>query len=210
VHSSGTDAILTGNGLLGIPRRKTPREHPSVAESAVHAMLPGMDVKVIVISGSMGSGKTTVMAEASDLLAAAGVIHAAIDLDGLGIGHVPEGAWPDLAYRNLASVWENYAEAGATKLLLAEAVESRGELDRIRRVIPNSEVVVCRLRANLETMQQRILAREPGILQDTFVARVAELDALLDAAQVEDFSLLNDEGSITNVARELLVRAGWL
>jgi predicted kinase len=138
------------------------------------------------------------------------VIHAAIDLDGLGIGHVAEGAWPDLVYRNLASVWENYAEAGATKLVLAEAVEGRGELDRIRRVIPNSEVVVCRLRAKLETMQQRVLAREPGMLQDTFVARVAQLDALLDAAQVEDFSLLNDEGSITDVARELLVRAGWL
>jgi predicted kinase len=171
---------------------------------------PGMDIKIIVISGSMGSGKTTVMAEASDLLAAAGVIHAAIDLDGLGIGHVPEGAWPDLAYRNLASVWENYAEAGATRLLLAEAVESRGELDRIREVISNSDVVVCRLRANLETMRQRVLAREPGMLQDTFIARVAELEALLDAAHVEDFSLHNDEGSITEVARELLVRAGWL
>ena len=171
---------------------------------------PGMDIKIIVISGSMGSGKTTVMAEASDLLAAAGVIHAAIDLDALGIGHVPEGAWPDLVYRNLASVWENYAEAGATRLLLAEAVESRGELDRIRQVISNSDVVVCRLRANVETMRQRVLVREPGMLQDTFIARVAELEALLDAAHVEDFSLHNDEGSITEVARALLVRAGWL
>jgi predicted kinase len=169
-----------------------------------------MDVKVIVISGSMGSGKTTVMAEASDLLAAAGVIHAAIDLDGLGIGHVPEGAWPDLAYRNLASVWENYARTGATRLLLAEAVESADELDRILEAVPNAEVVVCRLTARLETMERRVAAREPGMLQHTFVARVAALETLLDAAQVEDFSLSNDDGSITDVARELLVRAGWL
>jgi hypothetical protein len=169
-----------------------------------------MDVKVIVITGSMGAGKTTVMAEASDLLAAAGVIHAAIDLDALGISHVPEGAWPDLAYGNLASVWQNYARAGATRLLLAEAVESDEELDRIRSAIPNSEIVVCRLRARLETMQQRVLAREPGMLQGTFVARVAALDALLEAAHIEDFSLSNDEGSITDVARELLVRTGWL
>ena len=101
-----------------------------------------MDAKVIVISGSMGSGKTTVMAEASDLLAAHGTIHAAIDLDGLGVGHVPEGAWPDLAYRNLAAVWENYARAGVTRLLLAEAVESAAELDRIERAIPGAEFVV--------------------------------------------------------------------
>src|SRR6266511_1749119 len=107
---------------------------------------------VIVITGSMGSGKTTVMAEASDLLAAAGVNHAAIDLDALGIAHVPEGAWPDLAYRNLASIWENFARAGATNLLIAEAVESAEELDRIQSAIPDADIVVCRLRARPETM----------------------------------------------------------
>ena len=169
-----------------------------------------MEARVIVISGSMGAGKTTVMAEASDLLAAAGIVHAAIDLDGLGIGHVPEGAWPDLAYANLASVWQNFARAGATRLLLAEAVERADELERIRNAVPDSDVVVCRLRAGLTTMQRRVLAREPGMLQDTFVARVAELDALLDAAELEDFSLDNDEAAVTDVARELLVRAGWL
>lgn len=59
-------------------------------------------------------------------------------------------------------------------------------------------------------MQQRVLAREPGMLQHTFVARIAELNALLDAAHVEDFSLRNDDSSITDVARARLVRAGWL
>lgn len=169
-----------------------------------------MDAKVIVISGSMGAGKTTVMAEASDLLAAHGTIHAAIDLDGLGIGHVPEGAWPDLAYRNLAAVWENYARAGVTRLLLAEAVESAAELDRIQGAIPDAEFVVCRLRATPATMRARVAAREPGMLRETFVARVVELDAILDVAGLEDFSLVNDTASVTDVARELLVRAGWL
>ena len=166
--------------------------------------------KVIVISGSMGSGKTTVLAEASDLLAARGVVHAAIDLDALGIAHVPGGERIDLIHRNLASIWENYAAAGVTRLLLAEAVESRAELDRIQNAIPGSTVVVCRLRARLETMQQRVSVREPGMLREQFVARVAELDTLLDRAQLEDFSLVNDDGAVTDVARELLVRAGWI
>ena len=158
----------------------------------------------------MGSGKTTLMAEASDLLAAAGVNHAAVDLDALGIGHVPEGAWPDLAYRNLASVWENFALAGASQLLLAEAVETEEELNRIRSAIPDSDVVVCRLRAKPETMQRRVLAREPGMLRHTFLARVEQLESILDEAQLEDFSLSNEDGSVTAVAREMLVRAGWL
>ena len=48
------------------------------------------------------------------------------------------------------------------------------------------------------------------MLREQLVARVAELDTLLDRAQLEDFSLVNDDGSVTDVARELLVRAGWI
>lgn len=38
-------------------------------------------VEVLVISGSMGAGKTTVLGQAQDLLKEAGVEHGAIDLD---------------------------------------------------------------------------------------------------------------------------------
>ena len=54
------------------------------------------NLKVLVISGSMGSGKTTVLGEASDLLAAAEILHAAIDLDTLALGHLPAAASHDL------------------------------------------------------------------------------------------------------------------
>ena len=79
-----------------------------------------MDVKLIVISGTMRSGKTTVLSEASDILSSSGVVHAAIDLDGLGICQLPAGLADDLMFRNLASVWANYRAAGVTRLLLAE------------------------------------------------------------------------------------------
>lgn len=169
-----------------------------------------MSVQVIVITGSMGAGKTTVMAEASDILAAAGIVHAAIDMDTLGIAHVPDGAALDLACRNLASVWANYAQAGVTRLLLAEAIESGDDLDRIRRAIPEAQVVVCRLTASLETMERRVGVREPGMHHASFVGRVAELDARLDAARLEDFSLDNDAAVVTDIARAMLVRAGWM
>jgi predicted ester cyclase/shikimate kinase len=167
-------------------------------------------MKVIVISGSMGAGKTTVMAEASDLLAANGIAHAAIDADTLGIVHLPGTSSTDIMYRNLETVWSNFAAAGVTRLLLAEAVEHRGEIERIRRVVPGAEITVCRLAAGIETMRQRVRSRERGLLQEKFVGRVAELNALLDKAQVEDFSLDNDGRSVTEVARELLAHAGWL
>ena len=48
-------------------------------------------VPVLVISGSMGSGKTTVLSEASGLLAEASIPHAALDLDCLTVSsHLKE------------------------------------------------------------------------------------------------------------------------
>jgi steroid delta-isomerase-like uncharacterized protein len=167
-------------------------------------------MNVIVISGSMGAGKTTVMAEASDLLSANGIVHAAIDADTLGMVFQPSGSATDMMYRNLAAIWANFAAAGVNRLLLAEAVEHRGELERIRMAVPGAEITVCRLIARIETMRGRVRLREPGILQDKFVARVTELNGLLDDARVEDFSLDNDGRSVTEVARELLARAEWL
>ena len=169
-----------------------------------------MAVHVVVISGSMGSGKTTVMAEASDLLTASRVAHAAIDLDALGVGYLPDDTWNDLTYRNLASLCANHRVAGVTRLLIAEAVENRAELDLIRNAIPDSEILVCRLKARLATMQQRVLTREPGLLQERLAARVAALEAMLDTAGLEDFVVENDNRSVTEVAHRILVRAGWL
>jgi hypothetical protein len=166
--------------------------------------------QVILISGTMGSGKTTVLAEASDILSSKGVVHAAIDLDTLGIAHLPSGVRDDVILRNLISLCANYRAAGVTRLLLAEALESAEDLQRVRTAIPDAAIVVCRLTTRKETAESRVRAREPGMLQEQFVARVAELDKILREAALEDFTLENDHASVTQVAHEMLVRAGWL
>jgi hypothetical protein len=168
--------------------------------------------RVLLITGSMGSGKTTVMGEASDLLTLRGIAHAAIDVDALANGHFPVGTSDGgLKYRNLRSLVQNYSFAGVKMFLVAEAIESRAELECLREAAGAAEMVVCRLRAELPTMQQRVRVREPGLLQQKFVERAAELDGILDRAGAEDFSLTNDEqSSVSDVATEMLVRAGWL
>jgi len=93
-----------------------------------------------------------------------------------------------------------------TRLLLAEAVASAADLDRIRDAVPNAEVVVCRLTTSLETALHRVRLREPGMLQDKFVARVPELEKILDDGDLEDFSIENEHVSVTDVAREMLIR----
>ena len=166
-------------------------------------------VRLLVITGSMGSGKTTVLGEASDLLASQGITHAAIDADALANGHLPAGV--NLKDGNLRAMVQNYILAGVRMFLVAEAVESRRDLESIHEAAGTSDIVVCRLRAPLNVMQQRVRVREPGLLQQTFLERVVSLEALLDAVSLEDFSLTNDEHcSVTAVATELLVRIGWL
>ena len=167
-------------------------------------------MKVLVITGSMGAGKTAVLGEASDLLTLSNVAHAAVDLDNLGIYHLRHPAVPNLTLQNLSAVWRNYSAAGIDRLLIAEALESAGHRDRLQSVIPDAEMVVCRLRAALATMQQRVRTRESGMWRDRYLERVATLEALLDAPHVEDFSVDTDGRSVTDVAREMLQRAGWL
>ena len=170
--------------------------------------MPEETVRVLILTGSMGAGKNSAAAEISDLLAARRVPHAVIDLDALKNGYLAQPA-PDLAFRNLGDVWRNYAALGIRLLLIPGAIETEQELELFRKALPGAEIVVCRLRADLKTMEERVRSRETGIQQDAFVARVRVLEELLDRACLESFSVKNQDRSITDVAREILYRAGW-
>jgi hypothetical protein len=159
----------------------------------------------------MGAGKTRVLGEASDLLALRHIAHAAIDLDALGLAHLPSTASNDnVMYRNLHSICQNYASLGVTRFLVARAIEDRAELELCRSAVSASNTVVCRLAATIETMQQRVKMRETGVSQREYLARVANLNLTLDAAQLEDFIVTSEGRSLTEVAQEVLVKAEWM
>jgi adenylate kinase len=112
---------------------------------------------LLVITGSMGSGKTTVLSEASDILVVQNIPHASIDLDALATAHLESSVeHSQLMYRNLRSVWENYAQVGLRRLLLARAIEDRAELECCREAVSASRLVLCRLTASIKTMQDRV------------------------------------------------------
>lgn len=159
----------------------------------------------------MGAGKSTVLAEASDLLASRRISHAAIDLDALGLSYLPSPADNgQVMYRNLQSVRENYVSHGVQRFLLARAIEDCAELELCRRVVSATSTVVCRLTASLETMQKRIKLRETGLSQQQYVDRVAILNDILDLARLEDFTVTNENRSVTEAATEMLVKAKWI
>jgi hypothetical protein len=166
---------------------------------------------LLIITGSMGSGKTAVMAEASDILRMRGIPHAAIDLDVLGLAQLPDAApSDDVMYRNLQAVMQNYAAAGVDRLLLARAIETQTELDRCVSSVGAKDVVVCRLEASIQTMQQRVGSRELGVCRDKYFERVKALNESLNAAHLETFAVANERRSLTEVAKEVLELALWL
>lgn len=159
----------------------------------------------------MGAGKSAILAEASDILARRQIVHAGIDLDALGLAHLPDGTPNDgVMYDNLRSIISNYAALGVQRFLVARAIEDEVQLELCRSIIPAENTVVCRLTASLETMRQRVEMRDAGISQHECVARVQVLNAILDRARLENFSLVNEERSMTEVALEMLVKTGWI
>jgi hypothetical protein len=163
------------------------------------------------MTGTMGAGKTSVLAEASDILARRQIAHAAIDVDALGLAHLPSGACNDaVMYSNLRSVCKNYAALGVRRFLLARAMEDRAQLERCRDIVPTTNALVCRLVAGIAATKQRVKMRETGVLQREYVARVAKLNVILDRVRLEDFSVFNENRSLTEVALEMLIKARWI
>jgi len=166
--------------------------------------------QLLILTGTMGSGKSAILAEASDILAERNIQHAAIDVDALGLAHLSFGASDPVMWDNLRSLCRNYSQLGVTRFLLARALESASELRLCQEIVPAKNSIVCRLTASMAVMQRRVELREPGILGGAYMARVAILNSLLENAHLEDFIVRNEARPMTDVAMEVLEKAGWL
>jgi hypothetical protein len=171
----------------------------------------GLTESLLIITGTMGAGKTAALGEASDILATRQIVHAAIDLDALGVAHLPSAALRDsVMFDNLRSICRNYAALGVQRFLLARAIEDDGQLKLCRDIIPAANTVVCRLTASIETMKRRVEMRDLGALKQEYIARVTKLNVILDRAQLEQFTVTNENRPLNDVALEMLLKAGWI
>lgn len=172
-----------------------------------------MTADALLITGTVGVGKTTVAETAGQLLARRGVPHALIDLDHIRtLWPSPDGDWFNLAIelRNLASLATNYRAAGAQRLVLAGVLERRTDLAAYERACGGS-VFVVRLLGAASTIEQRLRTRHHDSPEDLawHLTRRSELDAILDAAHVSDADVIIDDRTPADVAAEALQRAEW-
>ena len=142
------------------------------------------------------------------MLEALHVPHGFIDTDTISVTYPPLP--PHLMLRNLEAVWKNYQAAGVTRLVLAQVIYSRAELEGFRAAVPGAEITVFRLWARPDTLLSRVDTRELGGLgQEIHRRQALELVDEMEQAAVEDY-LVNTEGrSPKEVANEILRLSGW-
>lgn len=173
---------------------------------------PG-SVPVLVVTGPVGVGKTTVVSALSERLGQLGAPHAAVDLDALRWCYPAPAHDPfhmALGLRNLAAVWSNYCAAGAERLVLADVVESRAAVAEYQAAVPGAVVQVVRLAAALPAILERLAGRESGDSLLWHQRRAAELLGIMEQNQVEDLLVHTDGKAPAEIAEEALARAGWL
>jgi hypothetical protein len=170
-------------------------------------------IPFLLLSGPPGVGKTTVSWEIFDQLVDEGYQAALADLDLLG------AAWPappDDPYNerlrgaNLQAVWQNFHVAGARCLIAAGVVESRADLDRYRKAIPQARTTLCRLHASGPELTARIVhrGRERGEEITKLTKRALYLAQELAQSDIADVVVDTTGVEIPDVARQIRARAG--
>jgi gluconate kinase len=168
-------------------------------------------VPVLLITGAVGAGKSTVGAEVFRLLREAGIPSAFVDLAALGNGWPPppDDPWNErLTHANLACIWANFRRAGARRLVVCRVLEARSLLRHVEAAVPGAQITVVRLRARLELLHARVRAREAGD-PGWFLDAATYLADRLEAAAVEDHTVDNEDRPPAEVAAEVLQVTGW-
>lgn len=170
-------------------------------------------VPVLLVTGPVGVGKTTVAGELSALLDGAGIPHAVVDLDALRCCYPAPAHDPfntALGLRNLAAVWAHHRAAGAGRLVLVDVIEANDDLPRYAAAIPGAAITVVRLSASPRTLVERVQRRERGAGREWHIRRSAALTTIMEQNQIGDIVVNTDAKPITAVAREVAMRTGWL
>jgi len=170
-----------------------------------------MTLAILVLSGTVGVGKTTIGEEVYDVLSERGIPNAFFDLDALRYQWPATSPWnAELLVEHLTALWPNLARRDVTHLVLAGVMETPADLDRVLAALPPAAVTVVRLTAPADLRARRLRDRmQPSAALDWHLARTVELDEILDWTSIETIEVDNGDRAPRDVAVEVLDRARW-
>jgi hypothetical protein len=152
---------------------------------------------------------------AGRVLTTAGCVTAVVDTDMLAqFGPPPEsnpaGGWfyDGLKCANLAALWANFKAAGARFVVVTAVIDSSALRQLYVQSLAGCEVRLVRLTADDDTVRSRLRGRDTGPKLERHLRALDEYRRTPTTIAVEDFTVTNDR-SATDVATEILIRAGW-
>jgi hypothetical protein len=169
-------------------------------------------VPVLLLTGTVGAGKTTIAWHINDELAEREIGNTALDLDLLVAQWPSTSKWnQDLMFESIAALWPIHMAHGSTHLVLARVLEDHDDVARYEAAIPGADITICRIVAPQESRIERLLGRmPPGQLREWHIERTVELHDILEAKRHEDFVVENGDRPVRDVAIEVLTKAGWI
>ena len=165
------------------------------------------DYFILIITGPVGAGKTSVAEGVYDLLSADNTPCAVIDFDRLTAAYPPP---PDdrfnfrLGIKNMMSIIPNYLSNGIKLFIIPAVIESTGEIEIFKELIPGTDIFVIRLTAQLATLHRRLDKRESGRLLDWHKIRAKELIDIFESKRLENIIIDTENKSIDLAAKEVL------
>ena len=171
-----------------------------------------MTIPVLIVTGPVGAGKTTVAAAISAELERRDVGHAWVDVDQLAQCFPRPADDPfhaRLVIRNLADLARNFIDAGAERLILPYVIEDAAGRAAIAVAIPDGVLTVVRLTVRPETVAARLRGRESGESLEWHLRRAPELTGIMERNGVGDLVVETDGRTPDNIAAEVLRWVRW-
>jgi len=160
-------------------------------------------IRTVVLTGSPGSGKTSVLEALTGLFSIDGVPHGALESEQLAWG-TPWLA-EEQAYAVLAEVCRMQRGFGRTLFLIVATTETDEHIDGILRAIGADESTVVCLQAAPDTAARRVYEREPPEWhgREQLVEAARRLATQIPALRGIDLHITTEGRHPRDVAREL-------
>ena len=167
--------------------------------------------RALLITGGLGSGKTSIAIEVGELLERRGDFYAVIDLDYL-CWAAPDPRFAttihQLLVRNLVPVVNGFRAAGITWFVLPRLIQSRQEFTLVQDALAAAgvhDVTVVELTVEKDIALQRLQSRDTGANLDSNRDGIAKLHSATDIASV---TFATDEMTVEDLAHDVL--SHWL
>jgi len=166
---------------------------------------------ILLITGTVGTGKTTVAAEVGEQLGDAGLRNAVIDLDWLGWVNAGDDfhEYDQLIMQNLMTIWPNYNAIRVEYLVLARGLIHRKPVDILKTTFPNTPIAIVRLVASKETIEKRLSQRDSGETLKEHLSEMGEMNRIMNELHLEDIVVNNEHLSVEESTRQIINFIGW-